>query len=239
MKLLIFGGAHVDSEAKLAEVSLWADVVCKLNPGVDIVFYDTASTPAVSLRKEITVERFDYNPGHLSHGGGDGWGRTFCEGIERAIYDGYDYVCYWERDFIIAKEIYYIVGRMRRANVKAAHLFLANYQFTENAFGVYRVDFLEEIDFVKQYDWRSRKPIPQTYSHPSELREHTPEWRVHDIIGENLWILPYPGIRNDKNQVNFMNLHDMCPYEPPTWLHMGQDIRLFHRFLELNGIALP
>jgi hypothetical protein len=60
-----------------------------------------------------------------------------------------------------------------------------------------------------------------------------------DALGDDLFLLPYPGIRNDNNQANLANLHDLNPYMPPVWLHMASDMRIFHRFLELNSIALP
>ena len=233
---LIFTGVNIDSEFKREEFQLWEALTRKLDPKAGVVVFDTASP--LEFKTGYEVVRFDDNPGHLSHGGGDGWGRTFTAGIQFAIDEGYDYVCYRERDCFVARPVREVTERMRRTNVKAAHFFLPHYQFPENAFAVYNVDFMWDIKFVEKYDWRNRKPIPMGDT-PAVLWRHTPECIIQDILGDDLWLLPWWGSRNDRFAVNYANLHEYCPYEPPTWLHMAQDMRLYHRFLELNGITLP
>ena len=243
MKTLIYGGCFADTEFKVEMVTLWARLVRHLNPDTDIALFDSASPfdPQIFVPKKlnISVHRFEENVGHLSHGGGDGAGRTLCEGLQYAIDHDYDYAVHLGTDMFFAKSAEEDVAKRMSLDALAC-VCLPNslYQFPEWELSGFECQWAMESGFIDKYDWKSvRGPFPQV-PRPSLLKKYVPEWRLQEAAGDALWLLPYWGIRNDKNQVNFMNLHDMCPYEPPTWLHMGQDIRLFHRFLELNGIDL-
>jgi len=243
MNTLIYGGCFADNEFKLEMVTLWARLVRHLNPATDIVLFDSASPfdPQIFIPKKlnINVHRFPENIGHLSHGGGDGAGRTLCAGLEYGIEHGYDYAVHLGTDMFFAKSVAEIIDRMEGSLVSCACLANPIYQFPEWELSAFFVSWVAETDFITKYDWQSvRGPYPQL-PRPSLLKKYIPEWRLKAAAGDALWLLPYWGIRNDKNQVNFINLHEQCPYEPPTWLHMGTDIRLFLRFLELNEIVLP
>ena len=240
MKTMIFGGTYCDSEFKRELVTLWARVARHLNPNVHIALFDSASPfdPIMFLPKglDIAVFRYADNIGHIGHGGGDGAGRTLHDGVKYASINKYDYAVYWETDCLFACPIGEVLDKFYLTFAKVACLPLHNYQFFEWAFAVFEIPWA--VEMMERYDWQSKRgPYPQVVR-PSLLKKWIPEWRLQEAAGDELWILPYTGIRNDDNRVNFMNLHEMCPYEPPTWIHMLADIRLAHRFLQLNNINI-
>jgi hypothetical protein len=222
---------------------LWAKVVRKLNPDEDVVLFDSASVfrPQNFIPSDLGIKhvRWEDNPGHLSTGGGDGAGRTFCAGIKMAAGTGHKFAVHWGTDALMAVPVCKIVEAMANAAVKIACLPLSDYQFNEWEFAATDALWAARIGFVEKYDWQSVKgPYPKV-ERPSQLRKLLPEFRLQDLAGSDLFLLPLCGIRNDRNQFNWANLHEMCPYKPPDFLHMYQDMRLAHRFLELNGITLP
>jgi hypothetical protein len=242
MRTLIYGGACIQTEFQQEQTLLWAKVVRKLNPDEDVVLFDSASVfrPQIFIPSDLGIKhvRWEDNPGHLSQGGGDGAGRTFCAGIKMAAGAGHKWAVHWGTDFLMAKPVVEITHDMEEARVRIAAL-PCIYQFPEFEFAAIDALWAEGFGFTEKYDWPSIKgPYPKV-ERPSQLRKFLPEYRLRDIAGGNLFLLPLSGIRNDQNQVNVANLHEHFPYMPPQWLHMWSDVHLAHRFLELNGITLP
>lgn len=242
MKYLIYGGCCVADEFTREVVSLWAKLVRHLNPDAKIVLFDSNSPfdPNYIIgRTDIEIIRFPENVGHLSQGGGDGAGRTLIAGIEYAGEHGYTYACHLGTDMFFARPVSHITYRMWRDCVDVCALPLSQYQFCEWELSCFNIEWTRRTDFVNRYGWSGVKgPYPHV-ERPSLLKRYLPEWRLQALAGDNLWLLPYWGIRNDKGEVNAFNMHELSPYEPPTWLHMARDIMTYRRFLELNGIDLP
>lgn len=243
MNYFIYGGTYCDTELAKETVLLWARLTRHLNPHTMIVLFDTASP--VNLREliprelDIIIRRWDDNPGHLARGGGDGAGRTHMAGIELAQINGFDYAVHWETDLIFCKPIAEVVRRVHKAGVKVTALPLNQFQFPEWGFGTFNVQWTKEVKFIERYAWDSIKPPLPVAATAADLKKILPEWRLKKIAGRDLFLLPYWGIRSDRQLFNFMNIHEFCPYEPPTWLHMTSDIRMFLRVLDLNQIELP
>lgn len=201
-----------------------------INPSIDILVFDTASKikPATFIEPGITIYPYGDNIGHLAHGGGDGSGRTFCDGLSQAIELGYDYAVICEPDMYFIRPVQQVVERMDKASIKVGCLQMPFYQFFEWGFSVYNVEWVRRTKFVERYDWHNAKPIP------------IPEQRIEWLVGDDLFILPYRGIRNSQHWVNASNIAGFFPYGPPDWLHenAADDMSTIHAFLKLNGIEV-
>ena len=228
MKSLIYSGVFCQDEENREMVRLWGRLVTHLNPDVDIVVFDSCSpfNPEYFLPDRIHIHRFGDNPGHLSRGGKDGAGRTFCAGIEYAAERGYDYCIHIESDLLLAKPATQIAEMMSAANVKYAACMLPQYQFPE--FGICAIDvrYAQFSEFVERYDWENAPKWP------------IPERRIPELMGHDLWIMPWWGTRNDQGTLNRFNLRAAFPYAPPDFItRVNMDTAL--EFLAMNEIELP
>lgn len=247
-RILIAGSAYIHNEGLRELCRLWARVVNHLDPNVDVVIIDSVSPfePAVFLDwpviHEITgsnkwisdewrnghkwVYRFAENIGHLSRGGEDGAGRTFCKSIELGIEGGYDYVAVIETDLIFLRSVTEICKRMQRSGTQMAAMPQIQYCFPE--FGVCFIDlkWAKEFDLVGKYNWKRSQPWP------------IPEIRLMNIVQDYLMLLPIWGMRNDQKQMNEVNMANFWPYAPIAWLTHAEDFRLYLRALTLNNISL-
>jgi len=142
-KILVAGSAYIHDEGLRELCKLWSRTVQHLDPNVDIVIIDSVSPfePAVFLGWQCINEdeynsgranehdlhrwvyKFNENIGHLSRGGQDGAGRTFCKSIELGIEGGYDYVVIIETDLLLFRSVTDIVGRMARNGTMIAAIF--------------------------------------------------------------------------------------------------------------------
>ena len=216
-RILVAGSAYVHSEGLRELCKLWTRVVSHLDPAVDVVIIDSVSPfePAVFLgwdavgeneygeyRKEIVapgappdrwIYRFNENLGHLSRGGEDGAGRTFCKSIELGIEGGYDYVAVIETDLIFLRSITDICKRMRRTGSQIMAMPQLQYCFPE--FGACFIDcrWAKEFDLIKKYNWKGSQPWP------------IPEIRLMNIVQDYLTLAPIWGMRNDQKQLNVVN----------------------------------
>ena len=227
MRILIYSGTHVQTEENRDIVRLWGRLTTALNPDIDIVVFDSCSPfdPARFLPPSIEIVRFKTNPGHLSQGGGDGAGRTFCEGIHYAHTHGYDYCVHLESDMLLAKPIAPLIEKMSRDGVMAAACYLPQYQFFEFGICAFDVHRMIANDFIGRYDWQSAPKWP------------IPERRIGDLLENELWIIPWHGTRNDQHQINPHTFSLAFPYSAPTWItHVSMPVAL--KFLELNGIEV-
>lgn len=227
-KTLIYAGCCVQTIDQRDTVRLWARVVQHLNPGIDVVLFDTQSVfdPALFLPPGIEIIRYPDNPGHLAQGGRDGAGRTFIDGILLGHQRGYDYVVHLESDMLLAKPVMPIVEKMHRVGVKAACPRLDRYQFLEWGITFLNVEHMIETKFPERYDWESAPPVP------------IPEWRIEQLLADDLFILPLRGMRNDGNWVNSLTLPNHYPYQPPDFITHCSEFGVYHRFLDINGIDI-
>lgn len=227
-RILVYGGCTITSELKREQTQLWSRVMTRLNPGCDFLLIDTASVidPATFVEPGIMIERFADNPGHLAHGGKDGAGRAFITGIERATAMGYDYAVSCETDLIFTRPVFEVVGRMAKCGVRVACLQMPFYQFFEWGFSVYNIAWTRQTEFIKRYDWQNAPAIP------------IPEQRLEWLCGDDLFVLPYRGIRNSQHWVDAQTLAGLFPYGPPDWFHdnAATDMSVMLAFLKLNGI---
>jgi len=227
-RTLLYSGMTVNSELKRESSRVWSKVMRAINPGIDMMIYDTASKidPASFIEPGIDIKRYDDNVGHLSHGGGDGSGRTFSDGLTYAIDMGYDYAVTCEPDCYFVRPVQQVVERMDRAGVKVGCLMMPYYQFLEWGFAVYNCEWARRTKLVERYDWRNAKPVP------------IPEQKMEWLCGDDLFILPYRGIRNSQHWVDANSIAGLFPYGPPDWLHenSAQDMNTINAFLRLTGV---
>lgn len=228
MKTLIYSGVFCQDEANREMVRLWGRLTRHLNPDVEIIVFDSLSPfdPLLFLPGDIGISKFKTNPGHLSRGGGDGAGRTFCEGIKYANVMGFDYCVHLESDMLLARPVTPIINAMHKAGVKAACCYLPQYQFFEFGIAAFNVRHMIDTGFCDRYDWENAPKHP------------IPEVRIEQLIGDDLFVLPLRGHRNDQNQLNPYNLAGVSPYFPPDFLTRA-NADLAAKFLELNRIVLP
>jgi hypothetical protein len=220
---------------------LWTRVVSHLDPQVDVVIIDSVSPfePAVFLDwpqynegekllidNQHWVYRFQDNIGHLSRGGEDGAGRTFCKSIELGIQGGYDYVAVIETDLIFLRSVTDICKRMQRSGTQIAAAPNAQYAFPE--FGACFIDckWAKEFDLIGKYNWKKSQPWP------------IPEIRLMNIVQDYLMLLPIYGMRIDQTGVTAVSLPNYYPYYPPAWITHAEDFQIYLKAIMLNNITL-
>jgi hypothetical protein len=230
MKVLTCATVYVDNDFSRELVKLWWRLYRHLNPGGDILMLDAPGPfdPAQFLDSPPHIFRFDENVGALTRGGKDGAGRGFCKSIELAAAGGYDYVAVFETDFIFSRPIKPIFERMAKAGVKVSSLgFASPYSFFEWGIVFLDVKYAVENRIAERYDWQ-RSPVRPIV-----------EMRLENLFGDDLWILPMRGRRNEDNAVNYGNISNMFPYKTCQWLTHVSDTNVYHRMLELDGVHLP
>lgn len=244
-RILVAGSAYIHNEGLRELCKLWTRVVSHIDPCLDKVIIDSVSPfePAVFLdwacKKEgekgpiwmddgpySAVYRFNENIGHLSRGGEDGAGRTFCKSIELGIEGGYDYVAIIETDLIFMRSVTDICKRMQRNGTKIAACPNAQYQFPE--FGACFIDcrWAKEFDLVGKYNWKKSQPWP------------IPEIRLMNIVQDYLMLLPVYGIRIDQTGITEQSLPNYFPYYPPAWITHAVDYGIYLKALMMNNITL-
>lgn len=183
----------------------------------------------IAPRPIRTCGSFSGNIGHLSLGGGDGWGRSFCKGLEIALSSGYEYVVYLEPDLIFAPKVMPIVEKMRRCGVKAAAPMDTVYHFIANEIMFLDVAYLRESRFVERYDWANPPPLHYLT---------TPEKRCEDLLKDELWILPIRGLRNDHHMLTRENIGRRDKVFPLglDYLTHCRDFALYEMFMQINGL---
>jgi Glycosyl transferase family 2 len=244
MRTLILGTSYVGKGAQgygSRMVILWAKLAMKLNPECDILIVDSASpeNPCEFLKplidgeggERLGIYRFDDNIGHLNTTGRDGWGRALSKGINIAIKEGYDYICYMDVDIIFVRPVAEIIEKMARSGVKVACPMDRLYCFLENGLMFMSVPYLRDTKFVERYDWASRiGPLtdPQTI----------PEAVFEELMGPDIFTLPLRGMRDDMGQLTVNNLAGAFPYGGADYLTHVKDFAVYERMLELKGIVL-
>lgn len=249
-RILIAGSAYIHNEGLRELCRLWTRVVDHLDPNVDVVVIDSVSPfePAVFLDWPIlkeedcngvvfgryispnTPQRFVYkfkeNIGHLSRGGEDGAGRTFCESIRLGIELGYDYVAVIETDLIFLRSVTDICKRMQRSGTQMAAVPNQQYQFPE--FGACFIDcrWAKEFDLIGKYNWKKSQPWP------------IPEIRLMNIVQDYLMLLPIYGMRVDHQPITAASLQNYYPYFPIAWVTHAEDFQVYLKAIMLNNITL-
>ena len=133
--VLIFGTSYVQGQHARYEITLWRDLVTKLNPDADFLVIDSAS-PDLPPLPGVEVQQLGDNIGHLSRGGRDGWGRAFVAGLTAA----YDWVVHIETDLLFARPVASIIKKLERYGVGAACPVALPYAFIETGLMFLRGD---------------------------------------------------------------------------------------------------
>ncbi len=231
-RTLILSTCFVASPSMRDLIVMWAKLMDRLNPGMDILLIDSASpiNPAKFLHVQgfreaedgawpsKMVWSFPDNVGHLSRGGKDGWGRAFCKGIELAVaHGGYDYVAYMDADILCRKPVSDVIEQMASHQIKITCPLDFTYQFAENGLCFLDLEWMLESKFCERYDWQNPVGLP--------------EFRFEQLAGKEIWILPWRGLRNDHNRMTPQNLNGNLDY-----ITHCQDMKTYTRFLEINGL---
>ncbi len=215
MRVLIFGTVYAATEERAKLARQWVELHRHLNPECDFLLVDSASPfPIIG-----PVWSFPDNIGHLSHGGGDGWGRAFCHGLQTAIDGAYDYVVHIEGDSLFKLPVLPIVRQMGEQEIDAASTLVSGTKrveigWVETGLMFFRVGYLVKSEFIKRYNWRSRKRYP-----------NTPEKVIFDLLKDNLRIMPWIVCRGDLGQITVDRVLDF------DWVTHCSDPLAYDRFV--------
>jgi|HubBroStandDraft_6_1064221.scaffolds.fasta_scaffold00056_25 predicted O-methyltransferase YrrM len=243
-RTLIFGTSYIDSEERLRLLKHWLDTTTYLNPDCDVMLVDSASPMLKDLewykfegKNKLIMTSFPDNIGHLSRRNTlrkDGWGRAFSEGLRYAIEEGYEWVVHIESDSLFRRAVTPIVEELEQDGTKAASIPLLGALSigrgcVETGLMFLNVAYLRESRLIERYCWQKRTT--------------TPEAAVFQILGKDLRMMPWKGMRNDRDQVNHNNVLEY------DWItHCNKDVGLYDKFAEeilknedragQNGIAV-
>lgn len=220
-RVLILGTSYIHGAAAAATFRLWADLILKLNPGTDVLVVDSASPMEVPYYEPPMKYRvLEDNIGHLSRGGGDGWGRAFATGVQYAIEHDYDWLANIECDVLFAHPVAETIGKMSRHGVLCAAPMAMPYQYTETGLSFWSVPYLRMSGLIEKYDWE----------HPPQ-NGLLPEERVDQICSAEMFALPMRGFRND-TRWSVEQVQRMFP-RGIDWIHHAE-LPVLKRFLEMN-----
>lgn len=198
MKTLLFATTYVDSLDKRRMLELWLQMM-RRSRGCDVMIIDSASTMLPHIPLWVQYYTFRSNIGHLSRGGQDGWGRAFSRGLEHAERNGYDYVAHVEGDSLFKLDLGDIIEEMELSDTCVASIPVSSMPsptWIETGLMVMSVDWLRGAHFTERYDWESRTKHPE------------PEVIVRSIIGNDLSIQAWRGMRDDFHELTVDNLEE-------------------------------
>ena len=250
-KTLIAGACFVKTHQRRDITKLWAKLNAHLNPDCDILLVDSASPISPSnfldwgkhvvwhVENDSDIpsdarERQDYSRfivrfnDDLGHRAGALRDIPMC--LRMAVEMGYENVALIEPDLLFSQPVTPIFEKMKKANVKAAAPLDMAYQFVEMGLMFFDVRYLRETNFP------TRCVCDETEY--SKTREW-PEVTYEKLLGDDLWILPLRGLRNDGARLNWKNFDSKSfPYGISYLTHCNE-FGLDHKFLRFNGITLP
>lgn len=199
----------------------------ELNGDCDLWLIDSQSPMRPQLDERIQIFNFPDNIGHLSRPGvtqgRDGWGRAFCKGMQKAIDGLYDYAVHIEADSLFRLRVLPICRQMRREGIKVASIPVnsANKElplWIETGLMFFDVKFLKQSDFINKYNWPNRRRMP------------TPEIVICRLLGNDVKLMPWKGIRQDKYPLINHNNIEQGNYD---WItHFHNDGAAYDRFIE-------
>ena len=205
MKILVYGTTYCASPARLRLLEQWAEALERIAPDADHLIVDSQSpvfdlarlpflsrfAPAVTLPAQTapvavgrrTTLTFPDNIGHLLHGGRDGWGRAFCQGLICAMANGYDYVVHVEGDLLTRLDLPGLCREMRDGGIHALGPVTPNKGWLDTGLVLFDVAFLRRSDFVGRYDWARRPAQPY------------PEVVLGELLGDDLQLRLWRGAK--------------------------------------------
>ena len=145
MRAVIIGSSYAADQSKRRLARIWAQTMLALNPGVAVMAVVTPSDlPDVDWPAGVSVYHLTSNVGHLSNGGGDGFGQSFCRSIDLAVQIGYQYALICETDVLLSVPVMGIFNRMDRAGVRFAAPMDRYSQMIESGLCFANVDYLRQ-----------------------------------------------------------------------------------------------
>jgi hypothetical protein len=216
---LIFGTFYVDSPDRDQLTDLWIKLHTALNPDCDFLAVDSQSPiqkfdgwRAYDGRRHRRMYwNFEDNIGHLSRRmvtqGKDGWGRAFTKGLSVAVELGYEFAVHIEGDSLFRLKVSEITKQMKADGVDCATTIVRGMvhremeqQWVETGLMFFTTDYIRRSDFIKRYDWPSRKvsPTPERYIRQQLLEK--------DLKRGQLQFMPWKAWRADKNKINKNNI---------------------------------
>lgn len=222
MKVLIFGTSYVEGQHSRYLFELWRDLVRKLNPGIDVLVVDSAS-PDLPHTGDFTISQLGDNIGHLMKTGRDGWGRAFCEGLQRAIDEDYDYAAFIECDVLLAKPVMLVIRQMMRHDIDVSCPMASPYSMIATEIMFMSAPAMRRL--IEKYDWENSPIMPYA------------ETRIAEIFANDLWCLPCVGCRNDLGHITAQNMKQKFP-AGIDWITHCEDVAVYREFLRMNGLDI-
>jgi hypothetical protein len=240
VKGLIFGTLYLYDAADLEFMAQWRACQEASNPGWPLLLVDAGSywrlrtghdplhdfeyrpigeqiESGILLTAPGTIVSFSDNVGHLARHGRDGWGRAFCQGLQIAIDNGFDYVAHVEGDVLssVAWERYIALLEQHDKAVLVTGDPVT--RCLETGLMLFRTPWLVESDFIARYAW-DRK-----------VSTDIPEDDVADLCLQHMLAVDIPGCRNDS--------HTVMPAEVDSMLYLThcRDRTLYTRFMQRFG----
>jgi hypothetical protein len=224
-RTLIFGTTYVDTPEKKKLLEQWYNLLWQNNrQRCEYGYVDSASPISVPrIMPEALGIMMPDNIGHLARGGMDGWGRAFCAGLDVAAGNGFEYVAHVEGDSLCRLDFSRIAERMQEERIAVASIPVTGTKhpekdWVETGLMVFSTAYLRESNMTIRYDWSNGKN-----DYP-----RTPEYRVRKLIGSELKMMPWRGIRNDKGEVTAANVNEY------DWITHCEDHSVYDKYMEEN-----
>lgn len=240
MRGLIFGTFFAYDQATLELAADWRRCHAVCNPGWPLALIDSTSyrpyrsgndplsdfsyleigsaiESGIPLESRGTIVSFADNVGHLARGGRDGWGRAFCQGLQLAIDNEFDYVAHVEADLLSCVDWSKGAGLLEKQDRAVLAAFDPFHKCLETGLMLFRVSWLRDTDFISRYAWHLKTPAD------------APEDDVTDLCMEQLLFLDIPGCRDDNNTVRPEDVDRML------YLTHCREPGLYARFMKRFG----
>lgn len=251
---LIFATTYCDTPNRLKLLDHWLALTTRLNPGYDVLIVDTPTgdfdpsnsfVASIALkygaatvhipgdRSPLSLHTFADNIGHLGGGvksggapkshGRDGWGRAFTYGLEAAIRGKYEFAVHIEGDSLFRLPVGPILSQMAAEKIDVASIPVRGMRhdvggWVETGLMFFRTEFLTRSHFLGKYDWPNRKRLP------------APEVIIHKQLGPALKMMPWIGLRNDRDEVTVDNV---ATYGLDWLTHCRDAIDVYDRFVAI------
>jgi hypothetical protein len=224
---LIFGCAYIDSQERKWLADQWLRTSRALNPGAAVAVIETPGPVEWYPRGDHGFMwdmhyKFDDNVGHLTVTGRDGWGRAFATGLDQARAMNYKYAVHVECDLLFVKPVRPIIQRMAERGIKALSTVAMPHRMIETGLLFLDLEYVRESRLVERYDWETSSLI--------EL----PERRMEKLLGDDLYLLPLWGFRDDDKVLQPATMASHFPAGMDWLTHAS--VPCYKRFLDINGM---
>lgn len=253
-RTLIAGACHVNTFAKRELLKMWYALLKAKNPDADFLIVDCCSPilpvdfmgwgeesmalciepeePPSAPRGGNTIIRFTDDVKHPFYEGGgtlDGGSQAIALMTSYAMAQGYDFLVCIEGDVLFAREVLPFCEKIRRHNVGFATCMEPSYQWIENQIMFFDVAWLQQSNFLERFAWRT--PVDRMD------RETYVEVRMERDFGEDLFLLPLRGFRNEKGQVNWNNIDSVVKGQGLDYLCHCADFGIYGKFMRIKGVT--